>query len=389
MNDIFVAVHVHGYQPSKNPQELVDRIYHESYERLVRFVEDNRHAFFSFDIAKMLGERLPKEFLERLNALVREQRLEPVNTAASHYLLSHLPPGVIKRQLSLNLEFYRSSFAPSDPIPGVFLPELAYIPSLPRILYELGYSWLLTDDGPLVLKDNVVPVYARVPQNFVFTIDNCGVLLRSHEWSDIISWNNYPDGASFAKELLRGQEAWRKKCFNYKDSYVILALDWETFGHHPPGDQIERFVKPFFDEIASHQDICQLASFDFIFSHFTKIETPKLTLPSGCWTTKHLSIPFPNWNHPQNPYHRAWNEFMRLSFESTPENPSCELQKLLDTAFVSCSPWWAAKTDPGERKNAGWYLPDFQKIIELLPDTTDKLQLWKLYKTMEEFAHFA
>ena len=380
---IYLGVHLNANQLSTQLQSVLAGIYLQSYLPVLRLVEENRDVFFSFNLTKALGDRLPREFLDRLSVLVRDQRMEPLNTASDHYLLPLFPPWVIQRQLARNRQFYREELGINDPIPGIYLPELAYVPSFPSLFSSLGYQWCLADDGPRVMQKSHIPADHRVPLDEVLTFDGCGVLLRSRKWSNHISWGDYQDGSSFAKNLLKDHREWKARCADFGDSYLILALDWETFGHHHP-DAIARFLIPFFGEIASQSNVAKIAQLDFIFNHFRQntIETP---LPAGSWSTEDLKSPFPLWNNPSNPFHCDWNEFKDTVFEIAPDNPEAELEELLQNAFYSCSPWWATKESPKNRTVAGWCLLRFRRIIDLLPTHEKKSRLKELHEKMQEF----
>lgn len=392
---IYIGFHLHAYQPPTQPQRVIDEIYRQSYEPVIRLAETNKNVFFSLDIAKSLGERLPQEFLERIGELARNQGIELVNTPAYHYLLPLVPFGVIARQLELNLQFYREKLGVFDPIPGIWPPELAYHPAFPKIFRSLGYRWCVADDKPRVLQmeHHVLPDY-RVPHDLIFSFDEYGVLLRSHKWSELICKPGFTDGARFAKNLILNIRGWFARCnprqetetavLRYSDDhYLILARDFETFGHHHPGT-VEQFLNSFFEEISKPEYQCEIAELDFIYSHFEK-SAPPTPLPPGSWATDNLSLPYPCWKNPDNEFHRYWNEFMELTFGAAPENPEPELQNLLDHAFYSCSPWWATKSTPQERAIAGWCLPAFQRIVELLPADSDKIRLQYLLRQMEHW----
>lgn len=391
---IYIGFHLHAYQPPTQPQEVVDQIFRQSYQPVIRLAKNNPSVFFSLDITKSLGERLPQEFLDDLGELSRDQRIELVNTSAYHYLFPLVPDRIIARQLELNLKFYREKLGVFDPVPGIWLPELAYHPSFPRLFRSLGYHWFLADDKPRVLQTQsyVLPDY-RVPHQLIFSFDECGALLRSHKWSEFMCEPGFTDGKRFAKNLVLDIRSWFARCsparevknppLRYSDDhYIILARDFETFGHHHPGT-VEGFLNSFFEEIRRPEYQCEIAGLDFIYSHFDKSPSPT-SLPKGSWSTDNLSLPYPLWKNSANEFHRYWNEFMELTFEAAPEDPEPELQDLLDLAFYSCSPWWATKDKPEERAIAGWCLPSFKRILELLP-SADKMRLAYVLGQMEHW----
>lgn len=170
--------------------------------------------------------------------------------------------------------------------------------------------------------------------------------------------------------------------------YVVLAIDGETFGHHH-SDAIPRFLIPFFKALAARNDACATLPSKLIHDYgFPK--RGNFSIASGSWASSEeelrCGIFFGRWNHPKNPFHRAWNRFKDLTFASAAyPNPNPVLHKLLNTAFYSCPPWWSEKENPDERKIAGWCLPMFRRIIQLLPKEAPKDLLTELADEMRRF----
>lgn len=382
----YIGLLLHAHQPPTQPPEIVETILRESYEPVIELLEENQAVYFSMDMTRSLAERLPKKFLERIEKLYFDQRIELVNTAAYHYLLPLVPAHIVRRQLLLNEEFYRTHFTGNDRLPGVFLPECAFSSALPKVIRDSGYRWLLADDEALTWAHSKFPERDRIPQNRILEWDECGALLQSRLWHKRLSRMEYPSGREFASALIKDHRKWRTAIGNNEESYTIIAVDFETFGHHHK-DAVEWFLPSFFEEI-SRQQACEMASLDFIFRKFPK-KAVNFTMPAGSWATEkeHFDrgLPYPLWNHPDNPFHQAWNEFMQLTFASAPENPEPELQDLLDKAFYSCSPWWATKDYSRDRRIAGWCLPYFKRIIELLPGVPEKKTLQYFYGEMRRF----
>ena len=365
----------HVYQPPTQKEEITRQIFEESYEPLLKTLEEKKNIFLSLDIAKSLAEKLPKNFLQRIQILHSMGIIELVNTAAYHYLLPLIPQEVITRQLNLNLEFYRQNFADENSIKGVFPPELAVNPVVIRQIKGLDYSWTLADDEPFVAQRLDLPEEEKAPQDWVPTMYGCGVLLRSRLWSERIAHGQYQNGRLLAKNLIESQKDWCKRRKNNQDSYLILALDAETFGHwHKRAFEI--FLVPFFNEVERSSGDAKIVSLDFIFNHFPKRPN---TIPSGSWSTTDPSIPFPLWDNPNNYFHQLWNEFIKIAFFVAPESPAEELQDLLDKAFYSCTPWQNAH---GNKDVTKWCFPLFEKLTRLLPQKKEKERLWLILREM-------
>lgn len=376
---ICATLHLHAYQPPTQPNEIIRRIFNQSYLPIIEAMEQNPEIVISLDIAKSLGERLYPSFLSRINARINAGQIELVNTAAYHYLLPLEPYRIALEQLKINQEFYRKHF-PNARIHGAFPPELAISPATTFALSASGGKWTLMDDFASVIARKHLPEDERVPHAWIpeaqygqETPRGLRLLLRSRFWSEIISNMRYPDntqmqnGNEFAQQLIAEQTKWVRRRGESPMGYISLAVDFETFGHHHP-NAIARFLIPFFRAIAKHQDACALLP-SRIVGMFPK--RGNFPIAAGSWSSSEDDLknenPFPLWNHPDNPFHRAWNNFKNEAFTATrhlnnTENP--ELANLMQTAFYSCSPWQYSHNN---KKVAAWCLPLFQRISELIP----------------------
>lgn len=400
-----VVLHLHLYQPQTQRGEILRRIFHESYPPLIEAAERHPEITFSLDIAKSLGERLDPRFLARINRLVNAGRIELVNTAAYHYLLPLEPYYMQVEQLKMNRQFYEKHF-PDAHVSGVFPPECAVSPDVTFAVSASGADWMLADDQPTSTAHQDIPHHWRVPHNWIPEMPpgprmshGLRILLRSHLWSETIANMRYQgssgyydgppvqSGEEFLEKLLLGQQAWMRQC-KTSSGYVALAVDGETFGHHHHG-AIERFLIPFFKALAKRNNVSATLPSQLI----RDCGFPKrgnFSIASGSWATSEdelrNGIPFPRWNHPKNAYHRAWNRFKKMTYASAAyPNPNPILHKLLGTAFYSCSPWWAEKENLNDRKTAGWCLPMFRRIIQLLPQNAPKNLLTELADEMQRF----
>ncbi|MBU6415152.1 hypothetical protein KGQ34_02845, partial [Patescibacteria group bacterium] len=251
----------------------------------------------------------------------------------------------------------------------------------------------VADDETFRYQRLALPDAEQVPQNWIPMIDDCGILLRSRHWSNMISDMRFPDHAPFRGDmylsrLLEGQRAWRNAVGNIGDSYLILAVDGETFGHHHK-NAFADFLVPFFEEAQKRTAECRIVSLNDIFFSFKKIDMPREFLPEGSWSTSHEDmqngIPYPLWAHPHNPFHVAWNKFFQHAFAYCGVHADdLQLQELMDSAFYSCSPWWATRDNPNDRKIAGWCLPMFKRIMELASQEV-RQELVESYRAMQNF----
>ncbi len=372
---INIALHLNAYQPPTQLAEVYAQVVRESYEPVACALERHPNIRPSLNITRSLGERLPKELLHRYQILHGRQQIEFLNTAAYHYLLPLVPPAIIRRQFALNLEFCQENLLANNNPMGVYLPEYAFSPELVPILLECGYPWTILDDGPFEWRRRHVPKDEQVPFSWIPAHSGLACLLRSRYWSERIAKGEYSNGSSFAKELIEHHEQWifrsrAGKCPE-TDSFIVLGVDFETFGHHPvdpngPKDAIPRFLIPFCDKIAGEYGRARMVHPSIIYERFEHRDSEDCLI-AGSWITQreHLErgIPFPLWNHPNSQFHRAWNQFMAhvLNAVSQSGHFGPELIHLTDQAFYSCSPWQYSN---GNRDIASWCLPLFRRIID-------------------------
>ncbi|MEK7090047.1 MAG: hypothetical protein AAB930_00485, partial [Patescibacteria group bacterium] len=200
-------------------------------------------------------------------------------------------------------------------------------------------------------------------------------------WSKRIAFRQHHESAEqIFNELLDGHNDWRARAQIAKDSYLILAMDLETFGHHQK-DGVTNFITPFLAKLLEHKDTVRTTPLNEIHEKFPKIDKTDIFIPAS-WSTEkeHLDqgIPYPLWDHPANPFHRLWNGFARLAHHRTELAPnySAELAELMRKSFYSCPPWQFAH---GNKEVAGWCIPHFERIAHLLNNDRELYQIiWQL-----------
>lgn len=364
---IYLGILLHAYQPWTQREDIRQKIFYESYWPIVALANSYPTFAFSTDIARSLGERLPNWFLEYIQNTYQRKKIELLNTSAYHYLLPLHDINTIRQQLLINEEFYRENFIANDPLPGVFLPELAFSPKIAEYSPLYNFSWCLADELSYTYKRAHLTEYERMPINWIPRCGPTGVLLRSSYWSNKVAFRQYHSAETFFEELLNGQKDWRSRAGVNGDSYIIIALDMETFGHHQK-DGVVSFFMPFLAKTLERDDAIAITPLNEIFEKFPKIHHTQFFTPAS-WSTEkeHLDqkIPYPIWDHPANHFHRLWNEFARYapSLAKLEHGQKTELNELLKKAFYSCSPWQYAN---GNKEAAAWCIPSFRRIAEML-----------------------
>jgi len=374
MPKTYIGILLHAYQPPTQSESMLNRIFRESYEPLISLLEKEPSSYFSMDLAQSLGERLPPEFLGRIRNLYEDRRIELLNTFAYHYLAPLTPPELIERQLCMNERFYRDNFIGHEPLPGIFPPELAFAPSLAPLFRKLGYSWCLADDEPFVNMRKEVLEAERVPYDWIPFSHGFGVMMRSGLRSKEVAFHPNINGAQFADNIVESMKDWGRRLGGDGDGYLILAMDAETFGHHLKGT-VENALLPFCRQISRREDV-ELVPINSIFCRFAK---KPAFVPKGSWSTGDSPVPYPLWDHPSNPFHRAWNEFITIAYSVAPSLEG-ETGRLFDTSFYSCIPW---QYSMGNKGVARWHLFNFSEIAKLIPDGFEKNRLNYLIGEMD------
>jgi hypothetical protein len=199
-----------------------------------------------------------------------------------------------------------------------------------KLIGSTGFRWTITDDVPWVYH------YGEVPANWIPAVDGTGVLLRSNFWSNQISFHD-GEGSSMVDKIVSGMNSWAGD----GDSYVILAMDGETFGHHRAG-AVETFLKPFFKKIDTMNNIA-ISSLNTIRSQFPLKES---AIPSGSWSTSagdlDLKEPFPLWNSSVVPNHLTYWKLLNFVLEECRKNKVDGVADSVDKMLYSCPLWWAS-----------------------------------------------
>lgn len=325
----YISLLLHWYQPPTQDITLVREIDGQCYGPVSKLLEESS-APVAVNINWSLTEQLLKLGSDTPGRLARSTGVEFTDSGAYHPIFPLIDRIDVERQLSLNRSGNSDALGPGYSPSGVFPPEMAWDPSLAPLLAGLGYRWTVTDDLPWIWAGNEVP-FDRVP-----VMDGLAVLLRSNFWSNRISFHG-EDGRATAREIASGMEDWAGE----RDSYLLVAMDVETYGHHRQG-MVENFLSPFIDEFSLMSDAC-LVTPGKLPGLFPPIES---TVPAGSWSTTQgdldAGVPWPLWDAPDNPVHRSLWELLR---QVTSIARDCGWERVApnaDKMLYSCPFWWAS-----------------------------------------------
>lgn len=257
-----------------------------------------------------------------------------------------------------NLKAYGKYFsAPESQIKGVFPPEMAFSERIIAPIKEQGANWLIADDTTFCSHYRNTP-----PHNQIIKRSGLYVFLMSHLWHRTIAFGEIENGRRFLDALKYGFRRWTGN----NSSYIILWMDWETFGHHdkkskPPQDRIGHFLTPFFDEIASSDDF-ELTTPDKLISLFPTIDA---FVPDGSWSTSPddylQNIAWPLWLNPRQLFHKLWWNLANYTLSVFGETDNPEIEELVDKALYSCQTWQWTNANKDTAKKG---LEIFKKTFE-------------------------
>lgn len=313
---------LHLYQPANSPLERIQEAVEKSYSRLIRLMEEHPYLNFTANISACLLERLRDEgyvdILNSLKILVKSGRLELVGSAAYHAFLPYLPEEEIVYQIKKQEEITLEVLGVDVKVGGFFLPEMAYTPSLAKLIKKLGYKWLILDEAslPLILNN---PQVAYIDNN-----SGLSVIVRQREFSN-----------TYAPDVINKLSA-----ENNLPKMIVTATDAELYGlrHEDPSAELEKMVSIKGLETKTISDY--LDGID---------KLPKLTFQAASWETNwqfDKGQPFAIWRENGNKTQSLLWSLAKLAikieqkFKHDNNYASCRWH--LDRGLASCAFWWAS-----------------------------------------------
>ncbi|HOM68315.1 MAG TPA: hypothetical protein PLA57_00810 [Candidatus Paceibacterota bacterium] len=328
MINIDLVFGLHLYQPPTQDRCILDEITKESYLPMIETILGQEKAFFTVDITKSAIEELEtlgsgQKFLEKFKKALELKKVFLVNTAAYHQILPLITEEEIIKQVKLNEVELLQLFHQKPQ--GVFPPEMALDPRVSKVFGKIGYKWTITDD--LLFSY----VYGLVPFNWIPKQNGIAIFLRSNLWSNRIAFNSI-NGQSFIETLEKDLTSW----FGDQDGYLVIWMDFETFGHHRTG-YIESFIIPFLDKI---DEQIHLVSPDFLLNKYPQKE---IEVPPGSWSTSIDDFKngtyWPLWKNPSNQFHQLWWELADMILEIKRNIKDEKTLEVFDKALYSCQTW--------------------------------------------------
>jgi alpha-amylase/alpha-mannosidase (GH57 family) len=346
---IYWAPFFHLYQPPTQLSFVLKQVHQESYLPLVRMLLERPYAKATINIQGVLSELLWEhnltDVLEGLHKLVERRQVELTGSGKYHPILPLLPRDEVRRQIELNAEANRRYLGVPPPPRGFFPPEMCYSRDIVRPILESGHRWLLMSGVgcPLEFPTAEVHYLTDGPRRL-------SVFFRDDIISNKISFKDL-DGPGFVEWLFS-----RAIGRDHQPTYVITAMDGETFGHHIKG-WVEAFLAYVYDRIHGQElggriRVATISELQGMFPVGCLIE-PRASSWSSTSHDLARGVPFPLWKSPENSLHQWQWQHLELCLQQVSlaqraavheaSLPHARLSReLLDAALHSCQFWWAS-----------------------------------------------
>jgi len=309
-----------------------------------------------------------EDIIDGLIKLAEKGQIEFVGSGKYHPILPLIPRKEMERQIRHNRITNSHFFGPAYKPTGFFPPEMCYSGEIAEPIVESGHQWVIVG-GIACPVDWPLDKIHYVEHNS----DRLMVFFRDDILSNKISFQEV-DAAGFLENLkqLKGDR---------ENSYVVTAMDAETYGHHIQ-DWENLFLAEVYEEIqptietfaafkqatvlARQQD--QFISDDKLQNEIKVVTISELinAFPAGSrieprassWSTTGDDLlannPFPLWKDKVNEIHRLQWEHLNICFDlvdralSITDNEESKRfavisRGLLDRALHSCQFWWASR----------------------------------------------
>ncbi|MHA2180582.1 MAG: hypothetical protein ACXAAH_04070 [Promethearchaeota archaeon] len=334
------------YQPPTQDLNILRKIDRECYKPLFKVLDYHDNAKICLNINGVLIDLLHEfdlsDTIDLLKNLVSEGKIEIVGTAKFHPILPLIPKKEVHRQINLNEETNTNEFGKLWVRKGFFPPEMAISGNVAKQIRELGYKWV-------IMSGIACPI--EWPYDKIYHSPNgLQLFFRDDIMSNKISFKDITP-KKFVIETKNMHKNSKKK----NSTYIIIAQDAETFGHHIP-----RYEKTFLGrvlELINNDNEMETIFISDLDKHFPNSEENIIPKESS-WSTTNTdienNIPYPLWKHPDNNIHKYYwkimkslNNLMNL-IDDLAQVEIWDVKNYYNTArwfydkgIHSCPTWWA------------------------------------------------
>lgn len=283
---------LHIYQPADQHPGILEKIVNESYRPILKGLMKVPEARVTLNINGTLVEKLfehgYRDVIDSIKVLVDLGRIELTGSAKYHAFLPLLPEHEVERQIKLNEETMAKYFGDAFVKKGFFSPEMGYSPKVAKVVEKLGYQWMIIDEVSIcepgtTLEDKVM--------NKIYKIEGTELqaFFREKQPSNVIMGALVRSADSLIKVMQKRIPT---------NTYVVTAMDGETFGHHRPG-----LEEALFDVLRSPE--LEGVFISELPNHFDNVEyvVPK----DSSWASSAVDVannnPYNLWLDPKNKIH--------------------------------------------------------------------------------------
>ena len=350
---IYWAPLLHIYQPPNQDIDMLRKINKECYEPLLLLLNEFEMTKITLNVNTVLIDLLLENDLDStvdiLKNLASESKLEITSTAKYHPILPLIPKKEAFRQIQMNEEVITREFGNIWGRRGFFPPEMAISSKLAKYIRELGYKWIIQSGVAFPAKEYKI----TWPNDVIYCSPNgLQLFFRDDILSNKISFKN-TTAKNFVDDIKNLHK--NERINDAGNSYIITAMDGETFGHHIKNYH-STFLKKVLELISNDNEIEMI----FLSSLDTKfpVSEQKIIPKESSWSTTgedlEKKIFYPLWKHPDNNLHkyywkivRSLNQLMKLadSLDLT-ENWNAKSYYITarwfyDKSLCSDTTWWA------------------------------------------------
>ncbi len=340
---------LHIYQPPTQEPEVLFRINHECYEPLFQMLSRHPNARITLNINSVLLDLLAEHKLVRtinlIKQLVENNQIELMGSGKYHPIVPLIPKKEVNHQINSHNEDLKKYFG-LDVIPkGFFPPELAISKNALECIAQNDFQWVILS-GHANRGD--------WPYNYIQKDENSGLLCfyRDDVISNEISFKKItaPRFVNKLKTMFKSESS--------PETYIITAMDGETFGHHHRNYETE-FLGAVLSMIERTDDVkCAFVSDLIDLFPAKKSPTPKASTWSTSGEDLDANVPYPLWKHPDNAIHKIQYRMLnalyglmeKLDDVKEKQNENGEFEKYYQTArfyydraLHSCWLWWASQ----------------------------------------------
>lgn len=369
MENLRLGLLLHFYQPWWQFPAVLQKITEQCYRPILKLVNEINGFCFTANINLSLLDLLEKDFPDVITGFreaIAAGKIELMSSPAQHPILPLIPEFLQRAQIEDDENRKSGQFGIKRNCQGFYLPEMAFSRNDIELFRSYGHWWSVIDDGLFMTQD----VSGSPPFDRIITYNGFKMFMRSRFWSNLISFD-HPSFNDLRSKMEHDIPPWTKNA----PAYLTIAMDAETFGHHP-GDLLERLLKPMLYEWAGSR----ISSLEDISQNFPTHRVPYI--PDSSWSTSAddlvRSDPYPLWKSRFNIYHLKLWELVNMALEYFEhDRQSC----LMMTS--SCHWWWISR----DHWNPDFMVRGAKKAIELIrahasKDEADRAE--RIYRELRE-----